>query len=52
MIQNAGNTFNVNGVFAGMVILAVVALASEAVITALENRLIKWRPNTVSDVTI
>jgi len=52
MIQNAGNTFNVNGVFAGMLILAVVALASEAVITALENRLIKWRPNTVSDVTI
>src|SRR6266496_4272411 len=52
MIQNAGNNFNVNGVFAGMVILAVVALASEAVITALENRLIKWRPNTVSDVMI
>jgi sulfonate transport system permease protein len=52
MIQNAGNTFNVNGVFAGMLILAVVALASEAVITALENRLIRWRPNTVSDVTI
>ena len=52
MIQNAGNTFNVNGVFAGMLILAVVALVSEAVITALENRLIKWRPNTVSDVTI
>src|SRR5438874_568562 len=52
MIQNAGNTFSVNGVFAGMLILAVVALASEAVITALENRLIKWRPNTVSDVTI
>jgi NitT/TauT family transport system permease protein len=52
MIQNAGNTFNANGVFAGMVILAVVALLSELVITTLENRLIKWRPNTVSDVTI
>lgn len=52
MIQNAGATFNANGVFAAMLILAVVALASEAVITALENRLIKWRPNTVSDVTI
>jgi len=52
MIQNAGNTFNANGVFAGMLILAVVALLSELVITTLENRLIKWRPNTVSDVTI
>ena len=52
MIQNAGATFNANGVFAGMLILAVVAMVSEAVITALENRLIKWRPNTVSDVTI
>ena len=52
MIQNAGNTFNANGVFAGMLILAVVALLSELVITTLENRLIKWRPNTASDVTI
>jgi sulfonate transport system permease protein len=52
MIQNAGNNFNANGVFAGMLILAVVALLSEAVITALENRLIRWRPNTVSEVTI
>ncbi len=52
MIQNAGATFNANGVFAAMLILAVVALLSEALITALENRLIKWRPNTVSDVTI
>jgi NitT/TauT family transport system permease protein len=34
------------------VILAVVALLSEFLITALEHRLLKWRPNTVSDVTI
>jgi len=52
MIQNAGATFNANGVFAAMFILAVVALLSESLITALENRLIRWRPNTVSDVTI
>jgi sulfonate transport system permease protein len=52
MIQNAGANFNANGVFAAMLILAVVALLSEAAITALENRLIRWRPNTVSDVTI
>ncbi len=52
MIQTAMGTFNANGVFAAMVILAVVALIMEALVTALENRLITWRPNTVSDVTI
>jgi NitT/TauT family transport system permease protein len=52
MIQNAGANFNANGVFAAMAILAVVALLSEALVTALERRLLRWRPNTVSDVTI
>ena len=52
MIQTAQGTFNANGVFAAMTILAVVALTMEALVTALENRLITWRPNTVSDVTI
>lgn len=52
MIQTAQGTFNANGVFAAMAILAAVALTSEALVTALENRLIVWRPNTVSDVTI
>jgi NitT/TauT family transport system permease protein len=52
MIQTAQGAFNANGVFAAMVILAVVALLSELLITALENRLITWRPNTVADVTI
>jgi NitT/TauT family transport system permease protein len=52
LIQNAGQNFNPNGVFAAMVILAVVALLSEFLITALERRLLRWRPNTVSDVTI
>ena len=52
MIQNAGATFNANGVFAAMFILALVALITETLITALENRLIRWRPNTVSEVTI
>src|SRR6266566_7472847 len=52
MIQNAGANFNANGVFAAMVILAAVALITEVLITALENRLVRWRPNTVSEVTI
>ena len=50
MIQTAQGTFNANGVFAAMVILAVLALITEALVTALENRLITWRPtNTVND---
>ncbi len=52
LIQNAGSNFNPNGVFAAMVILAVVALLSEYVITALEHRLLRWKPNTLSDITI
>ena len=52
MIQTAQGTFNTNGIFAAMVILAVLALLAEFLITALENRLISWRPNTISDVNI
>jgi NitT/TauT family transport system permease protein len=52
LIQTAQGTFNANGVFAAMTILAAVALLSEFMITALEKRLLHWRPNTVSDVTI
>ncbi len=52
MIQTAGANFNANGVFAAMAILAVVALITEALVTALERRLLRWRPTTVSDVTI
>ncbi len=51
LIYNAKNTFDANGVFAGMALLAIVALVAEAIITALENRLIRWRPNPVTDVT-
>jgi NitT/TauT family transport system permease protein len=52
LISTAQNTFNANGVFAAMVILAIVALIAEAVVTKLENRLVRWRPNAVTDVHI
>jgi len=52
LIYSAKNNFNADGVFAGMLLLAVVALVAESLITVLENRLIKWRPNPVTDVTI
>jgi len=52
MIQTAQGTFNANGVFAAMVMLATLSLLAELLITALENRLIGWRPNTINDMAI
>jgi len=52
LIATAQNTFNPNGVFAAMFILAAVALLAEAGVTSLEHRLIRWRPNVITDVTI
>jgi sulfonate transport system permease protein len=48
LISQAQGTFNPNGVFAAMVIIAVVALAAEGLITLLENRLLAWRPPQLS----
>ena len=44
LISTAQGTFNAAGVFAAMVVLAVVALAAEYLLTAIENKLLKWRP--------
>ena len=53
LIYSAEHNFNANGVFAGMLLLAAMALVAEAIITALENRLVKWRPPAVgSEVQI
>ena len=52
MIATAQGTFNANGVYAAMFILAIVAIIAEAIVTRLENYLIRWRPNTITDVTI
>jgi NitT/TauT family transport system permease protein len=52
MIATAQGTFNANGVFAAMLILAIVAIIAEALVTRLEGFLIKWRPNAITDVTI
>ncbi|MEP7054052.1 MAG: ABC transporter permease [Actinomycetota bacterium] len=52
LIQIATQAFNANGVFAAMTLLAIVALTAEALVTKLENRLIRWRPTQISDITI
>jgi NitT/TauT family transport system permease protein len=52
LIYAAKNNFDTAGVFAGMAVLAAMALVAEALITALENRLIKWRPQVVTEARI
>ena len=48
LIKNAQGTFDANGVWAAMVIMAIVALLAEWLITKLENRLLRWRPPQLS----
>src|SRR5437879_600866 len=52
IIATAQATFNPNGVFAAMFILALVALTAEVALTWLEGRRIQWRPNAVTAVRI
>jgi NitT/TauT family transport system permease protein len=52
MIATAQGTFNANGVYAAMLILAILAIVAEAGVTRLENYLIRWRPNAITDLTI
>lgn len=49
LIYLSKNLFDTAGVFAGMALLAAMALVAEALITALENRLIRWRPPATFD---
>ena len=44
LIRSSQNNFDMNGVLAGMVLVAVIALSAEALITLLERRLLRWRP--------
>jgi NitT/TauT family transport system permease protein len=44
LIATAQGAFNAAGVFASMIILALVALGAEYLIEGLENVLLKWRP--------
>jgi NitT/TauT family transport system permease protein len=43
-IQQAEGVFDVTGVFAGMMILAIFVILIDAVVTLIENRLLAWRP--------
>lgn len=47
LIATAQGAFNASGVFAAMIVLAVVALAADYLLTRLENRLLKWKPSSL-----
>jgi NitT/TauT family transport system permease protein len=48
LISNAQGTFDTAGVYAGMLIITVVALLAEWGIGTMERRLLRWRPNISS----
>jgi NitT/TauT family transport system permease protein len=52
LIYSSEQNFDANGVFAGMALLAAIALVAEALITALENRLVRWRPQVNTETRI
>jgi NitT/TauT family transport system permease protein len=49
VIATSQNNFNPNGVFAAMLIIAVVALTAEGLIGLLERRLLAWRPPSTAE---
>jgi NitT/TauT family transport system permease protein len=49
LIQQAEGVFDVTGVFAGMVILAAFVLIIDWLVTAVENRLLVWRPQVPAE---
>lgn len=48
VIATAQNNFDPNGVFAAMLIIGAIALTAEGLISALEHRLLAWRPPSPS----
>jgi NitT/TauT family transport system permease protein len=44
MIQQAEGVFDVAGVFAGMIVLAVFVIVIDAAVSVVERRLLAWRP--------
>jgi NitT/TauT family transport system permease protein len=49
LIATAQGSFDSNGVFAAMIVIAVVALIAEWLLTMIEDRLLTWRPETTAN---
>ncbi len=48
LIATAQGSFDANGVFAAMIVVAAVALMAEWLLTMVENRLLTWRPSSAA----
>jgi NitT/TauT family transport system permease protein len=48
LINHAQGTFDAAGIYAGMIVITVIALLAEWLLTLAENRLLKWRPPAAS----
>ncbi|MGW0415440.1 ABC transporter permease [Streptomyces collinus] len=52
VIKTAQNNFDPNGVFATMLVIAVIVLGAEWLIGKLEHRLLSWRPPAASETNV
>jgi NitT/TauT family transport system permease protein len=51
LITDSQNNFNTDGIFAGMIIIGLIALVAEWLISLLERRLLAWRPQLSSEAS-
>jgi len=51
LITDSQNNFNTDGIFAGMIIIGLIALVAEWLISLLERRLLAWRPQASSEAS-
>lgn len=51
VIRTAQGNLDPNGVFAGMLVIAVITLVAEFLLTFVEKRLLSWRPPAPSEAT-
>jgi NitT/TauT family transport system permease protein len=49
LILQAEGVFDINTVFAGVIVLTACALILDRIVTVAERRLLRWRPSAVSD---
>jgi NitT/TauT family transport system permease protein len=49
VIRTSQNSLDPDGVFAGMLVIAVITLVAEFLLTLLERRLLSWRPPSPSE---
>ncbi|MCK9921432.1 hypothetical protein MXD61_05925, partial [Frankia sp. AgPm24] len=45
LINQSQGSFDTAGIFAGMIIVTVIALLAEWILTVAENKLLKWKPS-------